>query len=102
MMYMDIFNMIDYGGENIKYYNNNEKCVFYIEKDMDGIYEIMVELNIYGYVVNIECIVIKGIDKENEVFMKCIEEFVKEYEEKNDCVLWYKDVNNNLVVVSYN
>ena len=44
----------------------------------------MVELNTYGYVVNIERTAIKGTDKENEneVSMKRIEEPVKEYEEK--------------------
>ena len=51
-------------------------------KDTDGTYEIMVELNTYGYVVNIERTAIKGTDKENEVSMKRIEEPVKEYEEK--------------------
>ncbi|MGQ0437837.1 hypothetical protein ACT4UT_06445, partial [Bacillus sp. B-TM1] len=51
MTYTDILNTIDYGGENIKHYNNNEKRVFYTEKDTDGTYEIMVELNTYGYVV---------------------------------------------------
>ena len=84
MTYTDILNTIDYGGENIKHYNNNEKRVFYTEKDTDGTYEIMVELNTYGYVVNIERTAIKGTDKENEneVSMKRIEEPVKEYEEK--------------------
>ena len=81
MTYTDILNTIDYGGENIKHYNNNEN-VFYTEKDTDGTYEIMVELNTYGYVVNIERTAIKGTDKENEVSMKRIEEPVKEYEEK--------------------
>ncbi|MHA2893998.1 hypothetical protein [Bacillus cereus] len=90
MTYTDILNTIDYGGENIKHYNNNEKRVFYTEKDTDGTYEIMVELNTYGYVVNIERTAIKGTDKENEVSMKRIEEPVKEYEEKNDRVPWYK------------
>ena len=63
----------------------------------------MVELNTYGYVVNIERTAIKGTDKENEneVSMKRIEEPVKEYEE-NDRVPWYKDVNNNSATVSYN
>ncbi|MFH3698499.1 hypothetical protein WAH92_21235, partial [Acinetobacter baumannii] len=89
MTYTDILNTIDYGGENIKHYNNNEKRVFYTEKDTDGTYEIMVELNTYGYVVNIERTAIKGTDKENEVSMKRIEEPVKEYEEKNDRVPWY-------------
>ena len=42
----------------------------------------MLELNTYGYVVNIERTAIKGTDKENEVSMKRIEEPVKEYEEK--------------------
>lgn len=102
MTYTDILNTIDYGGENIKHYNNNEKRVFYTEKDTDGTYEIMVELNTYGYVVNIERTAIKGTDKENEVSMKRIEESVKEYEEKNDRVPWYKDVNNNSAAVSYN
>ncbi|AAP11807.1 MULTISPECIES: hypothetical protein [Bacillus] len=102
MTYTDILNTIDYGGENIKHYNNNEKRVFYTEKDTDGTYEIMVELNTYGYVVNIERTAIKGTDKENEVSMKRIEEPVKEYEEKNDRVPWYKDVNNNSAAVSYN
>ena len=82
MTYTDILNTIDYGGENIKHYNNNEKRVFYTEKDTDGTYEIMVELNTYGYVVNIERTAIKGTDKENEVSMKRIEEPVKEYEKK--------------------
>ncbi|PFL09088.1 hypothetical protein [Bacillus thuringiensis] len=102
MTYTDILNTIDYGGENIKYYNNNEKRVFYTEKDTDGTYEIMVELNTYGYVVNIERTAIKDTDKENEVSTKRIEEPVKEYEEKNDRVPWYKDVNNNSAAVSYN
>lgn len=106
MTYTDILNTIDYGGENIKYYNNNEKRVFYTEKDTDGTYEIMVELNTYGYVVNIERTAIKDKDKdkdkENEVSTKLIEEPVKEYEEKNDRVPWYKDVNNNSAAVSYN
>lgn len=106
MTYTDILNTIDYGGENIKYYNNNEKRVFYTEKDTDGTYEIMVELNTYGYVVNIERIAIKDTDKdkgkENRVSTKRIEEPVKEYEEKNDRVPWYKDVNNNSAAVSYN
>ncbi|MBG9617320.1 hypothetical protein [Bacillus cereus] len=102
MTYTDILNAIDYGGENIKYYNNNEKRVFYTEKDTDGTYEIMVELNTYGYVVNIERTAIKDKDKENEVSTKRIEEPVKEYEEKNDRVPWYKDVNNNSAAVSYN
>ncbi|HDR8041317.1 TPA: hypothetical protein QCZ17_003609 [Bacillus cereus] len=102
MTYRDILNTIDYGGENIKLYNNNEKRVFYTEKDTDGTYEIMVELNTYGYVVNIERTAIKGTDKENEVSTKRIEEPVKEYEEKNDRVPWYKDVNNNSAAVSYN
>ena len=84
MTYTDILNTIDYGGENIKYYNNNEKRVFYTEKDTDGTYEIMVELNTYGYVVNIERTAIKDTDKdkENRVSTKRIEEPVKEYEEK--------------------
>ena len=88
MMYTDILNTIDYGGENIKHYNNNEKRVFYTEKDTDGTYEIMVELNTYGYVVNIERTAIKDTekdtekDKENRVSTKRIEEPVKEYEEK--------------------
>ena len=106
MMYTDILNTIDYGGENIKHYNNNEKRVFYTEKDTDGTYEIMVELNTYGYVVNIERTAIKDedkdTDKENQVFTKRSEEPVKEYEEKNDRVPWYKDVNNNSAAVSYN
>ncbi|MDA2340346.1 hypothetical protein PDN15_15305 [Bacillus cereus] len=102
MTYTDILNTIDYGGENIKLYNNNEKRVFYTEKDTDGTYEIMVELNTYGYVVNIERTAIKDTDKENEVSTKRIEEPVKEYEEKNDRVPWYKDVNNNSAAVSYN
>ncbi|MDA2516564.1 hypothetical protein PDN73_12175 [Bacillus cereus] len=102
MTYTDILNTIDYGGENIKHYNNNEKRVFYTEKDTDGTYEIMVELNTYGYVVNIERTAIKDTDKENEVSTKRIEEPVKEYEEKNDRVPWYKDVNNNSAAVSYN
>ncbi|MFV1008207.1 hypothetical protein [Bacillus cereus] len=108
MTYTDILNTIDYGGENIKYYNNNEKRVFYTEKDTDGTYEIMVELNTYGYVVNIERTAIKDKDKdkgkgkENRVSTKRIEEPVKEYEEKNDRVPWYKDVNNNSAAVSYN
>ena len=104
MTYTDILNTIDYGGENIKYYNNNEKRVFYTEKDTDGTYEIMVELNTYGYVVNIERTAIKDkdTDKENQVFTKRSEEPVKEYEEKNDRVPWYKDVNNNSAAVSYN
>nr|WP_276581527.1 hypothetical protein [Bacillus thuringiensis] len=108
MMYTDILNTIDYGGENIKHYNNNEKRVFYTEKDTDGTYEIMVELNTYGYVVNIERTAIKDTekdtekDKENRVSTKRIEEPVKEYEEKNDRVPWYKDVNNNPAAVSYN
>ncbi|PEA88918.1 hypothetical protein [Bacillus thuringiensis] len=112
MMYTDILNTIDYGGENIKHYNNNEKRVFYTEKDTDGTYEIMVELNTYGYVVNIERTAIKDTekdtekdkekDKENRVSTKRIEEPVKEYEEKNDRVPWYKDVNNNSAAVSYN
>lgn len=104
MTYTDILNTIDYGGENIKYYNNNEKRVFYTEKDTDGTYEIMVELNTYGYVVNIERTAIKDTDKgkENRVSTKRIEEPVKEYEEKNDRVPWYKDVNNNSAAVSYN
>lgn len=56
----------------------------------------MVELNTYGYVVNIERTAIKDTDKdkENRVSTKRIEEPVKEYEE-NDRVPWYKDVNNN-------
>ena len=87
MTYTDILNTIDYGGENIKHYNNNEKRVFYTEKDTDGTYEIMVELNTYGYVVNIERTAIKGTDKENEVSMKRIEEPVKEYEEKRSCTV---------------
>lgn len=106
MTYTNILNTIDYGGENIKYYNNNEKRVFYTEKDTDGTYEIMVELNTYGYVVNIERTAIKDTDKdkakENRVSTKRIEEPVKEYEEKNDRVPWYKDVNNNSAAVSYN
>ncbi|WP_017763716.1 hypothetical protein [Bacillus thuringiensis] len=104
MMYTDILNTIDYGGENIKHYNNNEKRVFYTEKDTDGTYEIMVELNTYGYVVNIERTAIKDTEKgkENRVSTKRIEEPVKEYEEKNDRVPWYKDVNNNSAAVSYN
>lgn len=106
MTYTDILNTIDYGGENIKHYNNNEKRVFYTEKDTDGTYEIMVELNTYGYVVNIERTAIKDTDKdkgkENRVSTKRIEEPVKEYEEKNDRVPWYKDVNNNSAAVSYN
>ncbi|MCI4250194.1 hypothetical protein MRP26_14605 [Bacillus sp. CCB-MMP212] len=106
MTYTDILNTIDYGGENIKYYNNNEKRVFYTEKDTDGTYEIMVELNTYGYVVNIERTAIKDTDKdkgkENRVSTKRIEEPVKEYKEKNDRVPWYKDVNNNSAAVSYN
>lgn len=106
MTYTDILNTIDYGGENIKYYNNNEKRVFYTEKDTDGTYEIMVELNTYGYVVNIERTAIKDKDKdkdkENRLSTKRIEEPVKEYEEKNDRVPWYKDVNNNSAAVSYN
>ncbi|KLA34053.1 hypothetical protein [Bacillus cereus] len=106
MTYTDILNTIDYGGENIKHYNNHEKRVFYTEKDTDGTYEIMVELNTYGYVVNIERTAIKNkdkdTDKENQVFTKRSEEPVKEYEEKNDRVPWYKDVNNNSVAVSYN
>ncbi|EEM19946.1 hypothetical protein bthur0001_48380 [Bacillus thuringiensis serovar tochigiensis BGSC 4Y1] len=106
MTYTDILNTIDYGGENIKHYNNNEKRVFYTEKDTDGTYEIMVELNTYGYVVNIERTAIKDKDKdkdkENRVYTKRIEEPVKEYEEKNDRVPWYKDVNNNSAAVSYN
>lgn len=32
MTYTDILNTIDYGGENIKHYNNHEKRVFYTEK----------------------------------------------------------------------
>ena len=62
----------------------------------------MVELNTYGYVVNIERTAIKDTDKdkENRVSTKRIEEPVKEYEE-NDRVPWYKDVNNNSAV-SYN
>lgn len=104
MTYTDILNTIDYGGENIKHYNNNEKRVFYTEKDTDGTYEIMVELNTYGYVVNIERTAIKDKDKdkENRLSTKRIEEPVKEYEEKNDRVPWYKDVNNNSAAVSYN
>ncbi|MCU4825505.1 hypothetical protein OCA00_28510 [Bacillus cereus] len=106
MTYTDILNTIDYGGENIKHYNNHEKRVFYTEKDTDGTYEIMVELNTYGYVVNIERTAIKDegkdTDKDNQVFTKRSEEPVKEYEEKNDRVPWYKDVNNNSVAVSYN
>ncbi|MED3378785.1 hypothetical protein P4446_06315 [Bacillus tropicus] len=108
MTYTDILNTIDYGGENIKHYNNNEKRVFYTEKDTDGTYEIMVELNTYGYVVNIARTAIKDTDKdkdkdkENRVYTKRIEEPVKEYEEKNDRVPWYKDVNNNSAAVSYN
>ncbi|MGK8426391.1 hypothetical protein OF864_29220 [Bacillus cereus] len=108
MTYTDILNTIDYGGENIKHYNNHEKRVFYTEKDTDGTYEIMVELNTYGYVVNIERTAIKDedkdtdTDKENQVFTKRSEEPVKEYEEKNDRVPWYKDVNNNSAAVSYN
>ena len=49
----------------------------------------MVELNTYGYVVNIERTAIKGTDKENEneVSMKRIEEPVKEYEEKRSCTV---------------
>ena len=48
----------------------------------------MVELNTYGYVVNIERTAIKDTekdtekDKENRVSTKRIEEPVKEYEEK--------------------
>ena len=46
----------------------------------------MVELNTYGYVVNIERTAIKDedkdTDKENQVFTKRSEEPVKEYEEK--------------------
>ncbi|HDR8090012.1 TPA: hypothetical protein QCZ12_000006 [Bacillus cereus] len=106
MTYTDILNTIDYGGESIKHYNNHEKRVFYTEKDTDGTYEIMVELNTYGYVVNIERTAIKNkdtdTDTENQVFTKRSEEPVKEYEEKNDRVPWYKDVNNNSVAVSYN
>ncbi|EOP02319.1 hypothetical protein [Bacillus cereus] len=108
MTYTDILNTIDYGGENVKHYNNNEKRVFYTEKDTDGTYEIIVELNTYGYVVNIERTAIKDTDKdkdkekENRVSTKRIEEPVKEYEEKNDRVPWYKDVNNNSAAVSYN
>ncbi|PFJ62006.1 hypothetical protein COJ02_01890 [Bacillus thuringiensis] len=102
MTYTDILNTIDYGGENIKQYNNNEKRVFYTEKDTDGTYEIMVELNTYGHVVNIERNAIKDPDKENEVSTKRSEEPVKEYEEKNDRVPWYKDVNNDSAAVSYN
>lgn len=102
MTYTDILNTIDYGGENIKLYNNNEKRVFYTEKDTDGTYEIMVELNTYGYVVNIERTTIKDTDRENQVPTKRSEEPVKEYEEKNDRVPWYKDVNNNSAAVSYN
>ncbi|EML9734570.1 TPA: hypothetical protein QCR58_003617 [Bacillus cereus] len=102
MTYTDILNTIDYGGENIKHYNNHEKRVFYTEKDTDGTYEIMVELNTYGYVVNIERTAIKDEDKDNQVFTKRSEEPVKEYEEKNDRVPWYKDVNNNSAAVSYN
>lgn len=86
MTYTDILNTIDYGGENIKHYNNHEKRVFYTEKDTDGTYEIMVELNTYGYVVNIERTAIKDedkdTDKENQVFTKRSEGPVKEYEEK--------------------
>ena len=66
----------------------------------------MVELNTYGYVVNIERTSIKDedkdTDKENQVFTKRSEEPVKEYEEKNDRVPWYKDINNNSATVSYN
>ncbi|WP_434165265.1 hypothetical protein [Bacillus thuringiensis] len=102
MTYTDILNTIDYGGENIKHYNNKEKRVFYTEKDTDGTYEIMVELNTYGYVVNIERTAIKDPDKENQVSTKRSEEPVKEYEEKNDRVPWYKDVNNDSTAVSYN
>ena len=65
----------------------------------------MVELNTYGYVVNIERTSIKDedkdTDKENQVFTKRSEEPVKEYEE-NDRVPWYKDINNNSATVSYN
>lgn len=82
MTYTDILNKIDYGGENIKHYNNKEKRVFYTEKDTDGTYEIMVELNTYGYVVNIERTAIKDADKESPVSTKSSEEPVKEYEEK--------------------
>ncbi|MFK4368330.1 outer membrane protein assembly factor BamE (lipoprotein component of BamABCDE complex) [Bacillus sp. RC55] len=102
MTYTDILNEIDYGGENIKHYNNKEKRVFYTEKDTDGTYEIMVELNTYGYVVNIERTAIKDADKESQVSTKSSEEPVKEYEEKNDRVPWYKDVNNDSVEVDYN
>lgn len=66
----------------------------------------MVALNTYGYVVNIERTAIKDTnkdkDKENRVSTKRIEEPVKEYEEKNDRVPWYKVVNNNSAAVSYN
>ena len=65
----------------------------------------MVELNTYGYVVNIERTSIKDedkdTDKENQVFTKRSEEPVKEYEE-NHRVPWYKDINNNSAAVSYN
>ena len=49
----------------------------------------MVELNTYGYVVNIERTAIKDKDKdkENQVFTKRSEEPVKEYEEKRSCTV---------------
>jgi outer membrane protein assembly factor BamE (lipoprotein component of BamABCDE complex) len=102
MTYTDIINEIDYGGENLKHYNNNEKRVFYTEKDTDGTYEIMVELNTYGYVVNIERTAIRDADKENQLSTKRSEEPAKEYEEKNDRTPWYKDVNNDAAAVGYN
>ncbi|PEV99580.1 hypothetical protein CN425_18775 [Bacillus cereus] len=102
MTYTDILNELDYGGESLKHYNNNEKRVFYTEKDTDGTYEIMVELNTYGYVVNIERTETRDTDKENQLSTKRSEEPVKEYEEKNDRVPWYKDVNNDAATVGYN
>ena len=32
MTYTDILNTIDYDGENIKYYNNNENAYFILKK----------------------------------------------------------------------
>ncbi|EJQ43986.1 hypothetical protein IEQ_04773 [Bacillus cereus BAG6X1-2] len=106
MTYTDILNAIDYGGDILKYYNNNEKRAFYTEKDTNGTYEIMVELNTYGYVVNIERTEVDGTVTDNELSTQSSEESTKEsakgYEEKNDRVPWYKDVNYDSAEVSYN
>ncbi|HDR7794586.1 TPA: hypothetical protein QCY19_003229 [Bacillus luti] len=105
MTYTDILNAIDYGGDTLKYYKNNEKRAFYTEKDTDGTYEIMVELNKHGYVVNIERTEVDNTVQDNEISTQSSEEPVKTpaegYEEKNDRVPWYKDVNNNSAEVYY-